>query len=419
MDKEEIKKAFAEGISEFGAKVDTSIKAAVEPVQAEVAGLGERLKKIEALPIASKTFGINVIPGMYRGRNLENMGGKLYDVACKNPGKFQVFGNAEKLHEFKKYMIDTVLALAFKDAEAIASLRQRAAMAEGAATTGGNFVPLEYEWELIQLVRESSFALNACTVIPMGSLSLQLPSETTLCTAAWISEAGAITASDPVIGKVTLTAQKLACLTTAMSNELLADSMIDIPSWLSEQFGYAIVQELDNQVLNGTGSPVSGVMTAAAGYSAVMATGSTSTSNIYADIFRNAMRKLSVKDAVKASWVFGKDTRFYLETLKNSQTDYVYRMPNSDQFGAGNLWGRPVNEVAQAPAATATASTPIAVFGDFKQFYIGNRRGLGSIDVDPYSSFAADGTRFRLVTRWGLAVARASAFARVVTGASS
>lgn len=414
----EVKQAFADGIKEFGDKIQKTITDSVEPVKAEVKAVDERIKKIEALPFANKNFGVNVIPGEYRGRKLENMGGKLYEAACKNPGRFPIFGNAEKLYDFKKWMIDIVLGLAFKDAQALASLQQRAAMAEGAAATGGAFVPTEYEWELIQLVRESSFALQKCTVLPMGSLTLQLPKESTLCTAAWISENSAITASDPTVTSVTLTAQKLACLTTAMSNELLADSMIDIPSWLAEQFGYAIVQELDNQVLNGSGTPVSGVLTAAAGYSAVMVTGSMAMSNVYADIFRKAMAKISAKDKAIAEWVFSKDLAYYLDVLKDSQGRYIYRMP-ADPGQPATLWGRPVNESAKAPLDNSTASTAIAAFGDWKQFYIGNRRGIGQIDVDPYGSFASDGTRFRLVTRWGLAIARSTAFVRVVQGVSA
>lgn len=424
MEPDEIKKAFSEGIKEFGEKMKVVIADAVEPVKKEVSALSERIVAIEKMPVFKATFGINVIPGMYRGRNLENMGGAIYQKACKNPSLMPIFSNAEKLHDFKKYMIDIVNALAFKDAESIEGLRKRAAMAEGAVGTGGYFVPAEYEWELVQLVRESSFAINKCTVIPMSSVTLQLPAEATLCTAAWITENSTITASDPTTDRVLLTAQKLACITTAMSNELLADSQIDIVSWLTEQFGYAILQELDNQVLNGSGSPVSGILgtsliTGVAGYSAVMVVGSTSTSNIYADIFRNAMRKLSIADAMKAEWVFGRDTRFYLETLKTAYGNYVYRQPGDASFGPGSLWGRPVNEVYKAPAETSSAKTPIAAFGDWKQYYIGQRKGLGTIDADPYSSFATDGTRFRLVTRWGLAPARTTAFCRVLTGASS
>jgi len=424
MEPEEIKKAFSEGIKEFGEKMKTVIAESIAPVQKSVEELDKRIIAIEKMPVHKATFGINVIPGKYHGRNLEDMGGSIYHKASKDPTRFPIFSNAEKLHDFKKYMIDVVRSLAFKDPTSIQALQQRAAMAEGADGTGGYLVPAEYEWEMIQLVRESAFAINKCTVIPMSSTTLQLPAESTLCTVAWISENSTITASDPTVTRVLLTAKKLAALTTAMSNELLADSAIDIVSWLTEQFGYAILQELDNQVLNGSGSPVSGILgtsliTGVAGYSAVMVAGSTSTSNIYADIFRNAMRKVSIKDAMNAEWVFGKDTRFYLETLKTAYGNYVYRQPGDASFGPGTLWGRPVNEVNKAPAETSSANTPIAAFGDWKQYYIGQRRGVGRIDADPYSSFATDGTRFRLVSRWGLAPARTTAFCRVLTGASS
>lgn len=121
--------------------------------------------------------------------------------------------------------------------------------------------------------------MQKCTVLNMSSKQLVLPAESSIVTTSWTDEAGTISASNPTFGQVTLTAKKLAGLTEGVSNELLMDSAIDIVGMLTEQFMYAIGQELDNQVLNGTGNPCSGVLTAASGFSVVMGAGSTNFSN--------------------------------------------------------------------------------------------------------------------------------------------
>lgn len=415
MDPEEVKKAFAEGLKEFGSQVKGMIDGAIAPVNETVKGLSERLEKVEKTKIETHSAGFHVIPGKYKGYDLEEQGMGVTEFAVKHPGRFKVFSKPEKMLEFKKWMIDVVKALAFKDQASLASIQAKAAMAEGAPATGGALVPAEYQWDLIQLVREATFVMNKCTTLQMSSNSLTLPAEASLVTVAWTDEAGPISASDSTFGQVVLTAKKLAGLTTAMSNELLSDSAIDIVTMLTNQFAYAIAQELENQVLNGTGAPVSGMMGAKAGYSAEMATGSTSFSAVTADIFRSAMRKLSKVDQAKAEWAYSKDIQFYVDTLKDSQGRYIYREPGQGA-GPSTLWGRPINESAKAPAESDSGTGKgCAVIGDWKQFYIGQRLGTMTLDVDPYSSFANDGTRFRLVSRWGLAPARVSAFSRVVT----
>ncbi len=234
---------------------------------------------------------------------------------------------------------------------------------------------------------------------------------------AWTDEAGSITAFNPTFGQVTLTAKKLAGLTSAISSELLSDTAIDIVGLLVEQFMYAIGQELDNQVLNGTGSPVSGILSAAAGYSVVLGTGSTSFSAIGANDVRSMIRKLSSADAALAKFIYSKDIQFYLDTLKDSNGRYIYREPAGDRPAA--LWNRPIIESAKAPAESASAvSTAFIALAFLKYFYIGRRMGAMAFASDPYTNFATDEVRFRVLTRWALAMARSTAFVRAITAAA-
>ena len=76
------------------------------------------------------------------------------------------------------------------------SIKSRASFAEGAAGTGGVLVPVEYQWDLILLARNKTFALNVCRVLPMSSLTLKLPKELTLATTTWEDEAATIDDSE-------------------------------------------------------------------------------------------------------------------------------------------------------------------------------------------------------------------------------
>lgn len=411
MDPVEIKKQLDEGF----AGVKTLVEEKVGGINEQVKTLSERIEKIEKSPILVAPNLNFKFEKMHKGYNLEHQGGALEDIVARsaNPKRFKTFGNAEKMFGFKKWMIDVSKALR---GDMKTAMELKAAMQEGSDSVGGYLVPDEYQWDLIELAKEVSFLLNEATVLTMGSDTLSMPAELTKVSMNWIAELSSITASDPTFAQVKLTAKKLAGLTTAMSNEVLADSNIDIVSLLTKQFSYATGIELDNQALNGTGSPCSGVLTAKAGYSVVLPTGSTSFSAVSFGDVRSMVRKLASVDAAAAKFVYSKDVQYYLETIKDTTGRALYREPAADRPAA--LYGRPIIEASNAPLeAASSTSTAFAVLGNWKAFYVGRRRGEMTIDVDPYSSFATDATRFRMVTRWALEVARTAAFCRLITAA--
>ncbi len=397
----EVKEQIEEGFKGVKAHVDTEIK-----------GLAERIEKIEKSPIITAPNLNFKFEKMHKGYNLEQMGGELEDIGARSK-RFKVFSNPEKMYQFKKWMIDVSKALR---GDMKTAMELKAAMVEGTDALGGYLVPDEFQWDMIQLAQEMSFLLSEATVLTMGSDTLSLPTELTRVAMNWIAENSTITASDPTFGQVKLTAVKLAGCTTAMSNEVLSDSAIDIVSLLTKQFSYATGIELDNQALNGTGSPCSGVLTAKAGYSVVLGTGSANFSAVSFGDVRSMVRKLSAVDSAAAKFVYSKDVQYLLENIKDTTGRSLYREPSADRPAA--LYGRPIIEASNAPLEAASgASTAFAVLGNWKAFYVGRRRGQMTLDVDPYSSFATDGTRFRMVTRWGLAVARTAAFVRLITSA--
>jgi len=388
---EDLKKAIADMLDPLTKKL-----AEVEGKAGKFADIETRIKKIEETPLMKRAFNINTIPTEHKGRKLSRMGCSIREAVAKSPYSFGAFREEGKVEEFCKWVIDLITA--------------KTALNEGTAAQGAYLVPEEYQADLIQLARNSSFMLNACTVVPMGSDTLHIPSEATHGTFTWEDEAATKTASEPTFGEVNLVAKKLFGLAVA-SNEVLQDSLIDIPSILTEQFTYGTAQELDNQVFEGTGSPVSGVLTAKAGYSVVLSGASFST--ISAVNLSLAIEKLEEGYLNGARFFFGRLQQHYIRSLKDSNGAPIYAPVAAQQ--PATVYGFPSN-VSETIAVTDGTTKPVGVFGNFKYLVIGRRLGQMTLEVDPYTLFAKYQTQFRMVTRWAFDYGQTGAFCRIIAG---
>lgn len=411
---EALKKQIDEGI----AGVKTLVTEQVGKVADEVKAISERVEKLEKLPAAGAPNLNLKIEKEFKGYKLEKQGiGTLTKIKGREH-LFPAFANEEKMHEYKKWCITFVKAMRgdVQSKMELQEMQRKTGLGGGSDSIGGYLVPDEFQADLVMLARDVSFLLQNATVVPMSKDKLLLPAEASIVTPYWVAEKTAPTKSDPSFGQVSLEAKKLFCLTNPVAQELLDDSDIDVVSLLNDQMQYAQGLELDNQFLNGTGTPCSGVLSAACGFSVVMGTGLSNFSSVTADHVRSMIRKLSASDAAVAKFVYGKDVQFYMDTLKDDQGRYLYREPSANRPAA--LWNREIIESVKAPAESASAaSTAFAVLGNMKYFYVGRRKGAMTIDVDPYSNFGSDQLVFRMITRWGLAMARASAFCRLITAA--
>ena len=404
----DIKKHIDEGIASVKTHVDEKVSA-----------ISERVEKLEKLPAAGAPNLNLKIEKEFKGYKLEKQGLGTLNKIRGREHLFPAFANEEKMHEYKKWCITFVKAMRgdVQSKMELQEMQRKTGLGGGSDSIGGYLVPDEFQADLVMLARDVSFLLQNATVIPMSKDKLLLPTEASIVTPYWVAEKTAPTKSDPSFGQVSLEAKKLFCLTNPVAQELLDDSDVDVVSLLNDQMQYAQGLELDNQALNGTGNPCSGVLSAACGYSVVMGSGLVNFSSVTADHVRSMIRKLSAADAAVGKFVYGKDVQFYMDTLKDTNNRYLYREPSAGRPAA--LWNRDIIESVKAPAEAASAvSTAFAAFGNWKYFYVGRRKGAMTIDVDPYTNFASDQLVFRMITRWGLAMARASAFCRLITAAS-
>ena len=370
-----------------------------------------RLKKIEALPLEKFTAPSIISSSKFLGYNLNHQGSLIKERTI-GKAEFSSFNKEENVNSFAKWLIAVVQGKGKNPSTEAkqALLEMKANLAEGAAGTGGDLVPDEYQWDMIALARSKSYFLQLASVVPMTSDVMYLPTEATLSTMHWHSEAATISASEPTFSHVTLTAKKATCFATS-SNELLQDSRIDIVSILTEQFAYGIGLDIDNQALNGTGVPTSGLLCSGVlTTNVVILAGSMST--ITPAKLSMAIYKLSEGDLANARFMINRLGMHYVRSLTDT-TGQLVMQPLSLGIPSA-IYGFPY-VMSENIANTDGTAKDIGIFGDFKKYYIGRRIGAMALEVDPYGAFASDETRFRMISRWGFAVGRQSAFCKIIT----
>ena len=361
------------------------VKDAVSPLSEKLDAVDARIKAVEDLPIVKDTPAIIVREKEYKGKTIAKQG-----ILFREKGISE-----ETCDNFSKFLIDVAT---------------KTTLVEGTEANGGYLVKDEYADVLYELAKSSSFALQICKVMEMGTDVLKVPTEATKGAATWIEESGEKTDSDPTFGQVTLTAKKLMNLAVA-SGELIADSSFDIASLLAQQFAYTQGQEIDNQLFNGTGDPVSGVLTAKAGYSVILSAGA-SMSTVTATDLSLAISKLAEGRLGNARFLFGRLASHYVRSLKDSNNRPIYA-----EIGGTTprtVYEYPVN-MTENIANVDGASKALGVFGNFSNLLLGRRAGAMRIELDPYTLFAYDEVRFRMISRWAFGYGDANAFVRIMS----
>ena len=134
------------------------------------------------------------------------------------------------------------------------------AQAEGSATYGGALIPAEVLDQVIVLVNEyGQFAPNVRTVT-MNNETLAIPRRAGGLTTYFVNENATMTDSDAAWDRVNLVAKKLA-VSNRMSSEILADSIIDLASYITVEIGRAFAKTIDNCGFNGDGTATYGGIT--------------------------------------------------------------------------------------------------------------------------------------------------------------
>lgn len=215
------------------------------------------------------------------------------------------------------------------------------AKALGAATgsAGGFLVPESYSSEIIELLRNRAIVRQAgAMVMPLVNGNLSVPKLTAGSTASYIGENTNISATQPTMGQIRMTARTLAAL-VPVSNQLIRYSSPQADSVVRDDLvaGMAVTEDAAFLRDQGIGAAPKGIRYWANSGN-VFASAGTSAANIETD-FKGAINKLESNNVrmIRPVWFLSPRTKNALWVLRDTNGNLVF-----PEIRDGNLWGYPV-----------------------------------------------------------------------------
>lgn len=239
-------------------------------------------------------------------------------------------------------------------------------LSEGTDADGGFLVPTEFETSIVTALEEENVIRSLAKVITTEH-ERKIPIATGHSTAQWTSENSAYQESNPTFGQKQLDAFKLTDL-CRVSTELLQDSSFDIEEYLMNEFAraFGIAEEEAFCVGTGTNQPT-GIFTAKGGEVGVTSASGTA---ITADEVINLVYSLKSPYRRNAKFLMNDSTVSLLRKLKDNNGAYLWQ-PSVQAGEPDKLLGYDLYTTPYAP--TVGASTLPIAFGDFSNYWIGDR----------------------------------------------
>lgn len=239
----------------------------------------------------------------------------------------------------------------------------------GTDPEGGYLVPDEYERKLVEALTEENIFRQLATVIQTSNGDRKIPIVTSKGDAVWMDEEEAYTLSDDTFGQASLSAFKLGTA-IKISEELLNDSVFDLPSYIAKEFGRRIGSAEEEAFLVGDGKGKPTDIFSTAGGAENGAT--TSTASITFDDVMELFYSLKSPYRKKAVWMLNDSTVKALRKLKDSTGNYIWN-PSVTAGVPDTILNRPYHTSNYVPELTAGAKC--MAFGDFSYYWIADRQG--------------------------------------------
>ncbi len=235
---------------------------------------------------------------------------------------------------------------------------------------GGYLVPDEYQRTLIEALQDQNIFRQLAHVISTSSGDRKIPVAVSKGTAAWIDENAAYPESDDTFGQISISAYKLATM-IKVSDELLHDSVFDVPSYIAREFARRIgaAEEEAFFVGDGVGKPT-GILSATGG--AEIGVTSASATAITFDEVMDLYYSLRSPYRKSAVFIMNDSTVKALRKLKNGNNDYIWQ-PSVTAGQPDTILNRPVYTSSFVPTLEGSAK-PI-LFGDMHYYWIADREG--------------------------------------------
>jgi len=280
------------------------------------------------------------------------------------------------------------------------------AMQEDTDAEGGFFVPEQF---INQVVRDpgvpGSQLRPLCTVIRVSSKDGYVP---TMGSATWAAIAEEATYSDqtPTVGQVSFSLEKSGGL-VKVTRELLDDSQINLPALLSQIFQESAGRFEDVGVISGNDTTqYAGVLSDS---SVAFYTMAGSTAVIAADLI-GTFYALEAQHRANSTWVMKSTINSLINQIQLTAAG-VPGVANITAAPSAFILGRPVvdTDVVSGLGGNITSTEKIAIFGDFRQYYIFDRAGF-TIRRNDFENMATDQVGFYASRRGDGQVGLAAAF---------
>jgi HK97 family phage major capsid protein len=255
-------------------------------------------------------------------------------------------------------------------------VEEKVALNEGTASQGGYATPDIFADELVKALPNESYVRMAPRVTQKQALSdiVKLPTLSYTTAAVLTAEAAAYSEVEPTFGEQTFTMYKYTREVRA-SEEVLEDSRFDLWSEVILPDTLQAFAEAEITAFStGTGSSQPEGVVTNAGTGLTFPTGNTT--SYTADGVLDVYFALDFKYRNNATWMTSDAGHKALRKLKDSQNRYLLADNENNLLGApaATLLGRPIitNPGIAVPAANAKS----LLIGDFRYFYIMDRKGL-------------------------------------------
>ncbi len=244
------------------------------------------------------------------------------------------------------------------------------ALQVGTDSEGGYLVPDEFQRTLIEALQEQNIFRQLAKVITTASGDRKIPVVASKGSASWIDEEAAYPESDDAFGQVSIGAYKLATM-IKVSEELLDDSVFDMPSYIAREFARRIGAAEEEAFFtgNGSGKPL-GILAATGG--AETGVTAASATAITMDEVMDLFYSLRAPYRRSSAFLMNDATVKALRKLKNGNGDYLWQ-PSVTAGTPDTLLNRPVYTSAYMPVIAASAKT--ILFGDLSYYWVADRAG--------------------------------------------
>ena len=241
-------------------------------------------------------------------------------------------------------------------------------LSESPDEDGGFLVPDEFESEIVTGLDAANVIRSIAKVITTQN-DRKIPIAVGHSAATWTAENAAFTESNPTFGQKVIDAYKLTDL-IRVSVELLQDAAFPLEQYIANEFAraFGIAEEQAFCVGTGSGQPT-GIFTANGGQVGVTAAANNA---ITADELINLVYALKAPYRRNAKFLMNDATISQIRKLKDGNGVYLWQ-PSLQAGEPDKLLGYDLYTSPYAPTIAAGAYT--VAFGDFQNYWIGDRAG--------------------------------------------